>query len=166
MIEDGTAIGNGLATAVLRLKDSKSVSRVVILLTDGVNNSGEIAPITAAEIAATYGIRVYTIGVGTIGTAPYPVMGPFGPQIQQMKVEIDEDMMRKIAQMTDGQYFRATSNTKLLEIYREINKLEKAKIEVDSLTHLKEEFVPYALAALVFLLLDILLRLTVLRRLP
>jgi Ca-activated chloride channel family protein len=166
MIEDGTAIGNGLATAVSRLKDSKSVSRVVILLTDGVNNSGEISPLMAAEIAQTYGIRVYTIGVGSIGTAPYPVMTPFGVQMQEMKVEIDEDMMRKIADMTGGKYFRATNNTKLLSIYKEINQMEKAKVEVDSLTHLKEEFVPYALIALLFLLMDILLRLTILRRLP
>jgi Ca-activated chloride channel family protein len=166
MIEDGTAIGNGLATSVSRLEDSKSVSRVVILLTDGVNNSGEVPPIMAAEIAQTYGIRVYTIGVGTIGTAPYPMMTPYGVQMQQMKVEIDEDMMHTIAEMTGGKYFRATSNTKLLEIYKEINQMEKAKVEVDSLTHLKEEFLPYAIFALIFLLLDIILRLTILRRLP
>ena len=166
MIEDGTAIGNGLATAVSRLKDSKAVSRVVILLTDGVNNAGEIAPLMAAEIASAYGIRVYSIGVGSIGTAPYPVMTPFGVQTQQVKVEIDEDMMRRVAEITGGKYFRATSNTKLLEIYREINQLEKSKVEVDSLTHFKEEFVPYALAALLLMLLDILLRLTILRRLP
>ncbi|GHT82651.1 aerotolerance protein BatA [Bacteroidia bacterium] len=166
MIEDGTAIGNGLATAVTRLKDSKSVSRVVILLTDGVNNRGEVAPITAAEIAKTYGIRVYTIGVGSLGTAPYPMMTPFGVQMQQVPVEIDEDMLRKIAEMTNGKYFRATSNTKLLEIYNEINQLEKAKIEVDSLTHLKEEFVPYALIALLCLLLEIALKMTIFRRQP
>jgi Ca-activated chloride channel family protein len=142
------------------------LSRVVILLTDGVNNSGEVPPIKAAEIAQTYGIRVYTIGVGSIGTAPYPVMTPYGVQMQQMKVEIDEDMMRKIAEMTGGQYFRAISNTKLLDIYKEINQMEKAKVEVDSLTHLKEEFLPYAMIALIFLLLDIMLRLTILRRLP
>ena len=166
MIEDGTAIGNGLATAVARLKDSKSVSRVVILLTDGVNNSGEVAPITAAEIAKTYGIRVYTIGIGTIGTAPYPAMTPFGIQLQQVPVEIDEDMLRQIAEMTDGKYFRATSNTKLLEIYGEINKLERDKVEVDSLIRHKEEYTPFALAALACLLLELLLRLTALRRIP
>jgi Ca-activated chloride channel family protein len=166
MIEDGTAIGNGLATAVARLKDSKSVSRVVILLTDGVNNSGEVAPLTAAEIATTYGIRVYTIGIGTIGTAPYPAMTPFGVQIQQLPVEIDEEMLRKIAEMTDGKYFRATSNTKLLEIYGEINKLERDKVEVDSLIRHKEEYTPFALVALACLLLELLLRLTVLRRIP
>ena len=166
MIEDGTAIGNGLATAVARLKDSKSVSRVVILLTDGVNNRGEVAPLTAAEIAKTYGIRVYTIGVGTIGTAPYPVMTPFGVQMQQMPVEIDENMMRNIAEMTNGQYFRATSNTKLLEIYGEINKLERNKVEVDSLMHHKEEYTPFALIALACLLLEALLKLTILKRIP
>jgi Ca-activated chloride channel family protein len=166
MIEDGTAIGNGLATAVARLKDSKSVSRVVILLTDGVNNRGEVAPLTAAEIAKTYGIRVYTIGIGTIGTAPYPMMTRFGVQLQQIPVEIDEDMLRKIADMTDGKYFRATSNTKLLEIYGEINKLERNKVEVDSLMHHKEEYTPFALLALACLLLEILLRLTILKRIP
>jgi Ca-activated chloride channel family protein len=166
MIEDGTAIGNGLATAVARLKDSKSVSRVVILLTDGVNNSGEVAPITAAEIAKTYGIRVYTIGVGTIGTAPYPDMTPFGIQLRQIPVEIDEDMLRTIAEMTDGKYFRATSNTKLLEIYGEINKLERAKVEVDSLIRHKEEYTPFALLALGCLILELVMRLTILRRIP
>jgi Ca-activated chloride channel family protein len=166
MIEDGTAIGNGLATAVSRLKESKSVSRVVILLTDGVNNAGEIAPIMAAEIAQTYGIRVYTIGVGTIGEAPYPMMTPYGVQMQMMKVEIDEDMMRKVASMTGGRYFRATNNTKLLAIYSEINQMEKAKVEVDSLTHLREEYEPFALIAMLLLLLDLLLRLTILKRVP
>ncbi|MDR1415929.1 MAG: VWA domain-containing protein [Prevotellaceae bacterium] len=166
MIEDGTAIGNGLATAVARLKDSKSVSRVVILLTDGVNNRGEVAPLTAAEIAKTYGIRVYTIGIGTIGTAPYPAMTPFGVQIQQVPVEIDEDMLHKIAEMTDGKYFRATSNTKLLEIYGEINKLERDKVEVDSLIRHKEEYTPFALIALGCLFLELLLRMAVLRRIP
>ncbi len=166
MIEDGTAIGNGLATAVARLKDSKSVSRVVILLTDGVNNRGEVAPLTAAEIAKTYGIRVYTIGVGSMGTAPYPFMTNFGVQIQQVPVEIDEAMLRQIADMTNGQYFRATSNTKLLEIYGEINKLERNKVEVDSLMHHKEEYTPFALLALACLLLEVFLRLAVLRRIP
>lgn len=166
MIEDGTAIGNGLATAVSRLKDSKSISRVVILLTDGVNNRGEIAPLMAAEIAKTYGIRVYTIGIGSMGTAPYPFMTRFGVQMQQVPVEIDEDMLRQISDMTNGKYFRATSNTKLIEIYNEINKLEKAKVEVDSLMHYKEEFLPLALIALACLLLELFLRLMVLRKLP
>ncbi|MGL4363663.1 MAG: vWA domain-containing protein [Bacteroidales bacterium] len=166
MIEDGTAIGNGLATSVARLKDSKSVSRVVILLTDGVNNRGEIAPLTAAEIAKTYGVRVYTIGVGSMGTAPYPVMTAFGVQMQQMPVEIDEDMLSQVAEMTNGKYFRATSNTKLLEIYGEINKLERNKIEVDSLTHHKEEFMIFVLLALLSLILEFILRFALFRKIP
>ncbi|MDR3184020.1 MAG: VWA domain-containing protein [Prevotellaceae bacterium] len=166
LIEDGTAIGNGLATAVARLKNSDAKSRVIILLTDGVNNRGEIAPLMAAEIAKTYGIRVYSIGVGAKGMAPYPFMTERGVVIQQVPVEIDEDMLKQISEMTDGKYFRATDNTKLLEIYSEINQMEKAKITVDSLTTYKEEFMPFALAALAALLLELLLRLLVLRRLP
>lgn len=162
LIEDGTAIGNGLATTVGRLKDSDAKSRVVILLTDGVNNRGEIAPLMAAEIAKTYGVRVYTVGVGANGTAPYPV----GSMIQQVPVEIDEDLLRQIAAMTDGRYFRATDNTKLLEIYNEINQMEKARVSVDSFPIYREEFMPFALAALAALLLELLLRLLVLRRLP
>src|SRR5690554_4842510 len=130
LIQDGTAIGNGLATAVARLKDSEALSRVVILLTDGENNSGEIAPLTAAEIAKTFGIRVYTVGVGTIGTAPYPFQTPFGTQLRDVEVKIDENMLQEISNITGGQYFRATSNTKLQEIYDEIDQLEKSKIEV------------------------------------
>ncbi|MFC2129056.1 VWA domain-containing protein, partial [Bacteroidota bacterium] len=130
MIEDGTAIGLGLANSVSRLKDSKAISKVVILLTDGVNNQGEIAPLTAAELAQTFGIRVYTVGVGTIGTAPYPYQTAFGTQYQNMEVKIDEDVLKEIALLTDGKYFRATDNQKLVEIYNEIDKLEKTKIEV------------------------------------
>jgi Ca-activated chloride channel family protein len=166
LIEDGTAIGNGLATAVGRLKDSDAKSRVVILLTDGVNNRGEIAPLMAAEIAKTYGVRVYTIGVGANGTAPYPVMTERGIRLQQVPVEIDENLLRQIAELTDGRYFRATDNTKLLEIYNEINQMEKARVSVDSFPIYKEEFMPFALAALAALLLELLLRLLVLRRLP
>ena len=123
LIEDGTAIGNGLATAVARMMDSDAPSRVVILLTDGVNNSGEIAPETAADIAATYNVRVYTIGVGANGEAPYPVMTPWGVEVRKVPVEIDEDLLRRIAETTGGQYFRATDNTKLSEIYSQINKM-------------------------------------------
>ena len=170
MIEDGTAIGNGLATAVARLKDSKAVSRVVILLTDGENNSGEIAPVTAAEIAKTYGIRVYTVGVGSIGTAPYPVQvqTPFGvqTQIRDMEVKIDEKTLQEISNITDGKYFRATGNTKLEEIYKEIDQLEKSKIEVKQLSRKSEEFLPYALAGLLLLILSLLLRTTVFRSIP
>ncbi len=165
LIEDGTAIGNGLATAVARMKDSDAKSRVVILLTDGVNNSGEIAPQTAAEIAKTYGIRVYTIGVGANGMAPYPVMTPWGMDVQQMQVEIDEKLLQEIADLTGGRYFRATDNTKLSEIYSEINKMEKARTTIDSFPVYKELFGNYALAALICLLLELLVRLMI-RRMP
>jgi Ca-activated chloride channel homolog len=166
LIEDGTAIGNGLATAVARLKDSEAVSRVVILLTDGVNNRGEVTPLTAAEIARTYGVRVYTIGVGAHGMAPYPVMTPFGVQIQQVKVEIDEELLKQIANTTDGQYFRATDNTKLLSIYNQINQMEKSRTRVDSFPVYRELFMNYALIALLALALEFLLRWIVLRRIP
>ena len=132
LIEDGTAIGNGLATAVARMKDSDAKSRVVILLTDGVNNRGEISPQMAAEIAKTYGVRVYTIGVGANGMAPYPVMTPWGAEVQNVKVEIDEALLSEIADATGGRYFRATDNTKLAEIYSYINKMQKARTTVDS----------------------------------
>ena len=165
LIEDGTAIGNGLATAVARMMDSDAKSRVVILLTDGVNNSGEIAPLTAAEIAKTYGVRVYTIGVGANGTAPYPVMTPWGVELQNMKVEIDEELLKSILETTGGRYFRATDNTKLAEIYSEINKMEKARTTIDSFPVYKELFPSYALAALVLLLLELIVRLLI-RRLP
>ncbi len=166
MIEDGTAIGDGLATAVNRLKDSKAKSKVVILLTDGMNNAGEIAPLTAAEIAKTFGIRVYTIGVGTRGTAPYPVQTPYGIRYQQMRVQIDEEVLRKIAEMTGGRYFRATNNRKLEEIYREIDKLEKSKIDVKQYSKREEEYLKFALAAALLLLLEWALGNTVLRKLP
>lgn len=165
LIEDGTAIGNGLATAVARMMDSDAPSRVVILLTDGVNNSGEVAPLTAAEIAKTYGVRVYTIGVGANGTAPYPVMTPWGVEVQDVKVEIDEELLKEVAQTTGGRYFRATDNTKLAEIYSEINKMETARTTVDSFPIYKELFGGYALAALACLLLELIVRLLI-RRLP
>jgi Ca-activated chloride channel family protein len=167
LIEDGTAIGNGLATAVARMKDSDAKSRVVILLTDGVNNRGEISPQMAAEIAKTYGIRVYTIGVGTDDeTAPYPVMTPWGVEIQNVKVEIDEALLAEIAESTGGRYFRATDNTKLAEIYSEINKMEKARTTVDSFPVYKELFGKYALMALLAILLGLMLNWFVIRRLP
>lgn len=165
LIEDGTAIGNGLATAVARIADSNAPSRVVILLTDGVNNSGEIAPLTAAEIAKTYGIRVYTIGVGANGMAPYPVITPWGVDVQNIQVEIDEDLLKNISDMTGGRYFRATDNTKLAEIYAEINKMEKAKTTIDSFPVYKELFGRFAIIALACLLLELLARL-LLKRLP
>lgn len=166
LIEDGTAIGTGLATAVARLKDSDAKSRVVILLTDGVNNSGEITPQMAAEIAKTYGVRVYTIGVGAEGVAPYPVMTPWGVEVQNVRVEIDEDLLKNIAESTGGRYFRATDNTKLMEIYGEINKMEKDKITIDSFPVYKELFTGYGVAALVLLLLAFILDMFVIRRLP
>lgn len=166
LIDDGTAIGNGLATAVARLKDSDAKSRVVILLTDGVNNRGEIAPLMAAEIAKTYGIRVYTIGVGAQGTAPYPVMTPWGVQVQQVEVEIDEALLQEIASTTGGKYFRATDNTKLLEIYNEINKMEKSKTTVDSFPIYSERFMTFAIWALVAMLLEVLFKFVIIRRMP
>lgn len=165
LITDGTAIGNGLATAIARMSSSDAKSRVVILLTDGVNNTGEVAPMTAAEIAKTYGVRVYTIGVGANGMAPYPVMTPWGPDVQQMEVEIDEPLLKDIAAQTGGRYFRATDNTKLSEIYSEINRMEKARTTVDSFPIYKELFSGYALAALACLLLELIIRLLI-RRLP
>lgn len=164
---DGTAIGNGLATAVARLKDSKSRSKVIILLTDGVNNAGEIDPITAAQVAHTFDIRVYTIGAGSRGTALYPVEHPiFGKQYRRMRVEIDEELLKRIAEITGGRYFRATDAEKLREIYREIGELEKTKIEVKEFTKYTELFVNYAGLALALLVLEIVLNNTYLRKLP
>ena len=166
MIADGTAIGMGLATAVNRLKDSKAISRVIILLTDGVNNQGLVAPLTAAEIAQKFGIRVYTIGVGTEGYAPYPFQTAFGIQYQDVEVQIDEKTLQDIATITDGKYFRATNNRSLKEIYEDINKLEKSKIETTEYHKRKEEFLPFALLALLFLTLSFLLKSTYLKSIP
>ena len=165
LIEDGTAIGNGLATAVARMSGSDAPSRVVILLTDGVNNRGEVAPLTAAQIAKTYGIRVYTIGVGANGMSPYPVVTPWGIEERKIQVEIDEELLKGIAETTGGRYFRATDNTKLQEIYAEINRMEKSKTSIDSFPVYKELFSPFAIAALICLLAELLVRL-LLRRLP
>ena len=166
LIEDGTAIGNGLATAIARMKDSDAKSRVVILLTDGVNNRGEITPQMSAEIAKTYGVRVYTIGVGKEGMAPYPVMTPWGVEIRDVKVEIDETLLAEIAESTGGRYFRATDNTKLAEIYSEINRMEKARTTVDSFPVYKELFSRYALLALLAILLELVFNWFIIRRLP
>jgi len=165
LIEDGTAIGNGLATAVARMKDSDAKSRVVILLTDGVNNMGEIDPGMASEIAKTYGIRVYTIGVGANGEAPYPVQTPWGIELRNIPVEIDEPLLKNIADNTGGRYFRATDNTKLSEIYSEIGQMEKTRTTVDSFPVYKDLYKNYALAALLCLLLELLLR-ALMRRMP
>jgi len=166
MLEDGTAIGMGLATAVQRIKDSETKSKVVILLTDGVNNSGEIAPLTAAEIAKTFDVRVYTVGVGTMGMAPFPVQTVFGKQYQQMEVQIDEELLQNIADMTGGKYFRATDKNKLEAIYEEIDQMEKTRIEVREYTKRKEEYYWFAVMAGLFLLLEIFLRNTIFRNLP
>ncbi len=166
ILEDGTALGEGLATAIARIKDSPAKSKVIILLTDGVNNSGSIAPVTAGEIAKTFGIRVYTIGVGRNGTAPYPFKTPFGIQYQNVEVQIDEQILQQISDATDAKYFRATDNSKLKDIYAEIDKMEKTKVEVTEFRRYTEEYFPYALWAAAFFLLEIVLRLTLLRSLP
>ncbi|MGY8979260.1 MAG: vWA domain-containing protein [Flavobacteriales bacterium] len=166
MVEDGTAIGMGLATAVNRLKNSDAKSRVIILLTDGVNNKGLVAPFTAAEIAKEFGIRVYTIGVGTEGFAPYPFQTPFGIQYQDVEVKIDEKTLQDIATVTDGKYFRATNNNKLKEIYKDIDKLEKSKIEVTEFHKKSEEFLKFAFISLICLLTSFILKITYLRQIP
>lgn len=166
MLEDGTAIGSGLAMAVNRLLSSDAVSRVVILLTDGVNNSGEIAPYTAAEIAQTYGIRVYVVGIGSMGTAPYPVQTPFGIRYQQVDVQIDEALVQQVAQLTGGEYFRATDNKTLEEIYQKIDSLEKSKISVDEYLHKSEEYLLWGVLALACCALEFLFRSLSLRLLP
>tara|TARA_B100000475_G_scaffold194875_1_gene170838 strand:- start:942 stop:1931 length:990 start_codon:yes stop_codon:yes gene_type:complete len=164
MVEDGTAIGMGLATAVNRLKDSDAISKIIILLTDGVNNKGVVAPFTAAEIAKQFGIRVYTIGVGTEGYAPYPFQTPFGVQYQDVEVQIDEETLQNIATVTDGKYFRATNNSKLKEIYKDIDKLEKSKIEVTEFHKRSEEFSNFAIPALIILLFGFILEKTYLKQ--
>ncbi|MBP6609507.1 MAG: VWA domain-containing protein [Paludibacter sp.] len=166
MIEDGTAIGLGLANAVNRIKDSKSKSKVVILLTDGSNNRGDIAPITAAEIAKSFGIRVYAIGVGSYGKVNIPVQTPLGIQYQQMDSEFDEKSLQEIAAMTGGNYFRATNNNKLRSIYQEIDKLEKTKINVKEFSKKNEEFYLFALLAFIFVFAEVLIRNTILRKIP
>ncbi len=165
-LKDGTAIGDGLATAVDRLRYSEAISKVVILLTDGVNNSGFIDPLTAAEIAKIYGVRVYTIGVGSKGKAPYPVQTVFGIDYQYLDAEINEDLLQKIATKTDGKYFRATDNQSLENIYSEIDKMEKSKINITTYTNNKDIFIYALYFALVFLLIDAIIRYTVLKSIP
>ena len=164
--QDGTGSGLGLANAVSGVKDSKAKSKVVILLTDGVNNTGEIAPTTAAEIAQAFGVRVYTIGVGTTGKAPYPFQTAFGVQYQNIDVDIDEPTLKQIAATTGGQYFRATDNATLKQIYSEIDKMEKTKISVQEYSKKQEEYKNWALLLFLLLLVEILLRNTLLRNIP
>ncbi len=166
MIDDGTAIGDGLATAVSRLKESKTASKVIILLTDGVNNMGALDPLSAAEIAQLYGIRIYTVGIGTMGLAPYPFETPFGIQYQNIEVKIDEPLLKQISEMTNGKYFRATNKSKLENIYKEIDKLEKSKIDVTEFKRKKEEFFALVILALILLCAEIILRQTYFRSNP
>ncbi len=166
LIEDGTAIGMGLANAVSRLKVSKAKSKVVILLTDGSNNRGDISPMTAAEIAKSLGIRVYTIGVGTNKVAPYPMPVAGGVQYVNIPVEIDSKTLSDIAAATEGDFYRATNNKELQNIYKEIDKLEKSKLSVKTYSKRYEAYQPFAIAAVLLLLLEILLRITVFRKLP
>ncbi|HDZ13062.1 MAG TPA: VWA domain-containing protein, partial [Bacteroidetes bacterium] len=167
IIPDGTAIGMALANAVNRLRDSKAKSKVIILLTDGRNNAGELDPVTAAQIARAMGIRIYTIGAGKKGSALYPVQDPFfGKRYVRMPVDIDENLLKQIASITGGKYFRATNTNSLREIYKEIGKMEKTKIHVKEYTKYKELFVGFLLTALIILIIEILLRNTKFRKIP
>lgn len=166
LLEDGTAIGSGLATGVERLRSSPSKSKVIILLTDGENNGGLIDPNTAKEIAKSLGVRVYTVGVGTEGFAPVPVQTPGGVIMQREKVSIDEKLLTQIANETGGKYFRAKDNESLRNIYVAIDKLEKSKIEITTLKKYSEEFFPFALAAVALLLMEYVLRFTVFKKFP
>lgn len=167
IIEDGTAIGMGLANAISRLKDSQAKSKVIILLTDGSNNRGEISPMTAAEIAKSFGIRVYAVGVGTNGTAPYPMQTYGGvTQYVNVPVEIDENVLRQIASTANGQYYRATSNSKLKEVYEEIDKLERTKLKVKEFSKNQEAYQPFAWLLLIMVTSVIVLKQTVLKTIP
>ena len=166
MVVDGTAIGMAIANGVNRLKDSQAKSKVMILLTDGVNNRGEIDPITAAKIAATYGVRIYTIGVGARGEAPYPVQTPFGIRRQLIPVDLDEKTLTTVAEMTGGKYFRATDDNTLKAIYKEINKMERSKIEVTAYKRYTELFDNWLMLGFAFVILEIGVSSTVLRKIP
>ncbi len=166
MLDDGTAIGNAIANGVNRLKNSDAKSKVIILLTDGVNNAGEIDPLSASEIAKAYGVRIYSIGVGTRGEAPYPIQTPFGTRYQMVPVEIDEPLLKRISENTDGKYFRATNNKALEEIYQIIDKMEKSKVEITSYRTAAELYSKLMLPALILFLLDFLLSKTIFRKLP
>ena len=166
MITDGTAIGDGLGLSLAHIKKSTAVSKVMILLTDGINNTGSLDPLTAAEIAKKFGIRVYTIGAGTMGKAPYPFQTAFGIQYQSIDVQIDESLLKQVAETTGGQYFRATNKQKLEEIYKQIDKLEKTKIDVTKYANKHDEYFVYVLIAVGLLLIEMILRYTVFKKIP
>jgi Ca-activated chloride channel family protein len=166
LMSDGTAVGMGLANAVSRLKNSKAKSKVVILLTDGSNNMGDLSPMTSAQIAKSLGIRVYTIGVGTNKVAPYPMVVAGSVQYVNIPVEIDSKTLSDIAAATEGDFYRATNNKELQNIYKEIDKLEKSKLSVKTYSKKYEAYQPFAIAAVLLLLLEILLRITIFRKLP
>lgn len=166
MVEDGTAIGDGLATAINRLRESKAISKVIILLTDGINNAGVIDPITAADIAELMGVRVYTIGVGSKGTVPYPFQTPMGIQYQQVEIPVDEELLIQVAGSTGGKYFWADNQQKLEDIYREIDEMERTKIDVTEYSRKHDEFLPLVLLALVLLGVELLIKNTWLRTIP
>lgn len=165
-ISDGTAVGMGLANAISRLKDSKTKSKVVILLTDGSNNRGEISPLTAAQMAKSFGIRVYTIAVGTNGIAPYPTIVGETVQYMNVKADVDTETLMKIASSTDGNFYRATNTDELKKIYDDIDKLEKSKLSVKNYSRRYDAYQPFALIALIALIMELLIRHTILRRLP
>jgi len=166
MVEDGTAIGDGLATAINRLRESKSISKVIILLTDGINNMGVIDPMTAANIAAQLNIRVYTIGLGNKGLVPYPFQTPFGKQYQDVEIPVDEDLLTRMAEVTGGKYFWANNKKKLEAIYKEIDKLEKTRIDVTEIKRKTEEFLPLMIIALALLFFEFIGRSVILKTLP
>jgi len=166
MIDDGTAIGDGLATAINRLKESTAKSKIIVLLTDGMNNRGSVDPLSAAEIAEIYNIRIYTIGAGTMGFAPAPVNTVFGIQYQQVEVKIDEPLLQKISALTNGKYFRATNKQKLKDIYQEIDRLEKSRIDVTEFSRKKEEFLLFAITALILLAIEFIIRYAILKLRP
>ena len=168
VVDDGTAIGNGLATAVNRLRESDSKSKIIILLTDGVNNSGHITPVTVADIANEMDIKVYTIGVGRNGKAPYPILDEQGRVVDvvEVEVEIDEEILKTIADKTGGKYFRATDKESLEKVYEEINSMEKSKVEVFEYMHVHEEFLIYVLWAVALLLLEFVVKYLILKRIP
>lgn len=166
MVEDGTAIGDGLATAVNRLKDSEAISKVIILLTDGINNAGMIDPLNAAEIAKMHNIRVYTIGIGSDGPVPYPFKGPFGTQYRNVEIPVDEDLLDNIAGMTDAKYFWANTPNHLKQVYEEIDMLERSKIDVTEFSRKHDEYLPLVLLALGLLFIEVVLRYTWLRSIP